>query len=290
MWRQLATGPGKVDIIVTSMRKLRRLRLMLTGVGVVLVVFGLAQASASSANISHAYRSNSSIKNGSLVSLDSSRSDYIVPANVNNGAQLLGVAVVASDSLIAVNVAPGTVQVATTGIASTLVSTLNGNIGVGDQVAVSPFNGVGMKASPGSRVIGLAQTAFNGGTSGATTEVVRTKDGQSRSVRVGYLRLNISIGTDATVLTTNTNSLQKAVQNVTGHNVPTARIIISLTVAIIALLALITLIYASIYGSIVSIGRNPLAKYAVFRTLGSVLGLALLTAVVSGLTIYFLLR
>ncbi len=53
------------------------------------------------------------------------------------------------------------------------------------------------------------------------------------------------------------------------------------------MLALITLIYASIYGSIVSIGRNPLAKYAVFRTLGSVLGLAALTAAISCLIIFF---
>jgi len=40
----------------------------------------------------------------------------------------------------------------------------------------------------------------------------------------------------------------------------------------------------------ISIGRNPLAKYAVFRTLGSVLAMAGLTALIAGLTIFFLLR
>jgi hypothetical protein len=254
------------------------------------MAFGLAPAGASSANISHSYGANGTIKNGSIVSLDPNRSSYVVPANVDNGSQLLGVAVADNDSLIAVDATPSTVQVATSGIASTLVSTLNGDIKVGDQVAVSPFNGVGMKAEPGSRVIGLAQTAFNSGTDGATAETVKTKDGRSQGVKVGYLRVNIAIGTNANVLTDNLNSLQKVVQSVTGHTVPTARIIISMAVAIIAMLALITLVYASIYGSIVSIGRNPLAKYAVFRTLGSVLGLALLTAVIASLTIFFLLR
>jgi hypothetical protein len=180
--------------------------------------------------------------------------------------------------------------VATTGTASVLVSTLNGDIKVGDQVAVSPFNGVGMKATSGSKVVGLAQTDFNGGTAGATTDEVTTKDGHAHSVKVGYLRVNIALGTNSSVASGNVNGLQKIVQSITGHTVPTIRIIISLAVAVIALLALITLVYASIYGSIISIGRNPLAKYAVFRTLGSVLGLALLTSVVAGITIFFLLR
>lgn len=255
-----------------------------------LVLLGLAPAGASSANISHSYQASDTIKDGSIVSLDPGRSNYVVPANVNNGSQLLGVAVAGNDSLIAVDATPGAVQVATAGTASTLVSTLNGDIKVGDQVAVSPFNGVGMKAEAGSRVIGLAQTAFSDGTPGAATEVVKTRDGHQHSVKVGYVRLNIAIGTNASVLTNDLNGLQKVVQSFTGRTVPTIRIIISLAVAVIALLALITLVYASIYGSIVSIGRNPLAKYAVFRTLGSVLGLALLTSVIAGLTIFFLLR
>lgn len=272
------------------MRKLRRVRLLLTGAGAALILLGLAPAGASSANISHSYRSNDTIRNGSIVSLDPSQSNYVVPANVSNGSRLLGVAVADNDSLIAVDATPGAVQVATEGSATTLVSTLNGDIKVGDQVAVSPFNGVGMKAAPGSRLIGLAQTAFNGGTPGAVTETVKTKSGQQRTVKVGYLRVNIAIGTNASLVGGDLNSLQRVTQSITGHTVPTARIIISLAVAVVALLALITLVYASIYGSIVSIGRNPLAKYAVFRTLGSVLGLALLTASVSGVIIYFLLR
>ncbi len=257
------------------------------------MLLGLAPVGASSANISHSYQANNSIKDNSIVSLDSNQSGYVVPANVDNGSQLLGVAVAGNNSLIAVNAAPGApgkVQVATTGTVTALVSTLNGDIKVGDLVAVSPFNGVGMKAEPGSRVIGLAQTAFSGGTEGATTEAVKTKDGQRHTVKVGYLRLNIAVGINASALGDNLNGLQRVTQSITGHTVPTARIIISLAVAIIALLALITLVYASIYGSIVSIGRNPLAKYAVFRTLGSVLGLALLTSVIAGLTIFFLLR
>lgn len=269
----------------------RCLRLLATGVGATFIILGLASAAASSANISHSYQATASIPNGSIVSLDPKQSDFVEPANTTNGAQLLGVAVAGSDSLIAVDATPGAVQVATAGNAPVLVSTLSGDIKVGDQVGVSPFDGVGIKALPGSRVIGLAQTAFNGSTEGATAERITDKNGKTSSVQVGYVRINIAIGTNATVLiTANINSLQKLAKTLTGHTVSTERVTISLAVATADLLALITLIYASIYGSIVSIGRNPLAKYAVFRTLGSVLALALLTTVVSGLTIFFLLR
>lgn len=269
----------------------RGLRLFVTGVVIIFAGLGLATAGALSANISRSYQADSKITEGSMVSLDPSRSDYVVPANVNNGSRLLGVAVASGDSLVAFNSSRGTVQVATSGDASVLVSTLNGDISVGDQVAVSPFNGVGMKALRGSRIIGLAQTSFSGDGQGATTTQATDKKGKTTSLKVGLARVSIAIGTNANVLSdADLNSLQKFARSLTGHTVSTARIVISLAVAVVAILTLTTLVYASIYGSVISIGRNPLAKYAVFRTLGSVIGLAALITVVAGLIIFFLLR
>jgi hypothetical protein len=265
--------------------------LLATGVGAALVLLSVAPAGASSANISHSYHAGSNIANGSLVSLDPQRLDYVEPANTDNGTRLVGVAVASNDSLIAIDTTPGAVQVATNGQVITMVSTLGGDINVGDQVGVSPYNGVGIKALPGSRVIGLAQTTFNSHGPGAVTQQITDKNGKTSSVQVGFVRVSIAIGTNASSLTAaNLSGLQKFAKSLTGHIVPTERVAISLGVATVTILALITLIYASIYGSIISIGRNPLAKYAVFLTLGAVLGLASLVTVVSGLTIFFLLR
>ena len=270
------------------------MRLFLIGVATAVIALGLASltpARASSANISRSYRANSAIKDGSIVSLDSGQTGYVVPANVDNGSKLLGVAVASDNSLIAVDAASGKVQVATNGSVITLVSTLNGDIKVGDPIAVSPFNGVGMRASsPGARVIGLAQTAFNGGTSGATDETVTTKDGQKKSVKLGYVRISVGIDVYAASSTANTTGLEKIAETITGHTVPIIRIIISIAVGIVTIFILVTLVYASIYGSIISVGRNPLAKYAVLRTLALVLSLALLTTIIAGLIIFLLLR
>ena len=270
---------------------MREIRLLVGGVGAALLLLGLSPAGASSANISHSYSSSTSIPNGSLVSLDPTQSNYVVPANSDNGQQLLGIAVASNDSLIAVDSTTGQIQVATSGTASTLVSNLDGSIAVGDQISVSPFNGIGMKAEPGSNVIGLAQTAFSSKTAGAVSKQVTNKSGKSTSVVVGYIKLGIAIGTGSSQAADSQSSyLQKFAKSITGHTVSSVRVALSMIIAVVAFLALITLVYASIYGSIISIGRNPLAKFAVFRTLTSVLGMVLLTAVIASLTIFLLLR
>lgn len=267
------------------------MRLLLSGVGLALVVAGLTPAGASSANISRSYQGIGNIVNGSLVSLDAQRSDYVQPANTSNGSRLLGVAVASNDSLLAVDATPGDVQVATSGNASVLVSNVGGDIKVGDQVGVSPFNGVGMKAAIGSRVIGLAQTSFSKDTPAASQQTVVDKDGKRSQIAVGFVRVTIAIGSNANdPQYENLNGLQRFTRSITGRTVSTTRIAISLVVVVVSLLALITLVYASIYSSIISVGRNPLAKYAVFRTLGTVLGMAALTTLVASVTIYFLLR
>lgn len=275
------------------MRKVSGIRLFLGLVGGALIPLGLTPAGASSANISHSYSTTASITAGSLVSLDPLHSNFVLPANTGNGQQLLGVAVDINDSLLAVDASTnaGVVQVATSGTANTLVSTVNGDITVGDQISVSPFNGLGMKAGPGSHVIGLAQTGFDSKSIGTKTEAVTDKSGKSSQVLVGYVKLGIAIGTASTQGSDNQlNELQKAAKAVTGHSVSTARAFISLTVAVVATAALITLIYASIYGGIISIGRNPLAKYAVFRSLASVFGMVAITGLIAGITIFLLLR
>ncbi len=252
----------------------------------------LSPASAASANISHSYSATGNIPNGTIVSLDPQHSGYVELANTSNDSRLLGVALPSDQSLLAVDPNSSKTQVAISGTVDTLVSTVNGNIKVGDQVSVSPFSGVGMEAAPGSRTIGIAQTAFTSSTSQATTERVKDTSGTNQEVKVGYIRLTIAISSKNGGPGTGSqaNFLQKVVKSLTGRTISTIRILLSLAVAIISLISLITLIYASIYGSIISIGRNPLAQSAVFRTLASVMSMAFLTTAIACVTIYYLLR
>jgi len=256
-----------------------------------LLLFGLGAAGAASSSLSRSYGADEAFTTGSLVSLDERRSDFVELADSRNGSRLVGVVVPPDDSLLAVDSAGGKVQVATSGIVNALVSTLGGPIGVGDEVGVSPFSGIGIRATPGSRIIGLAQGEFKEGSKGAIRQSAKDKQGKMNQITVGYVPVSIAIATDGTLSKeAKLNGLQRLVQGMTGRTIPTVRLVIILAIAITALLVLVTLVYAAIYGSIISIGRNPLAKYAVFRTLSVVIGLALLTAGVAGLSIFFLLR
>ena len=255
-----------------------------TGVGPV-----IASAAASSANVSKSYQSTASIPAGSIVSLSQSSQNSIELSNTSNSKRAIGVAVQDDDSLIAVDSGSTTTQVATSGTVTTLVSDVNGSIKVGDQVAISPFDGIGMKSALGERIIGLAQTAFDGTQTGTTTRQVTDKTGATHSIKVGYVQLSVAVGMDDGV-NGGMTGLQRFVRSLTGHQVSTPRIIISLVIAVCTLIALIVLIYSAIYGSIVSIGRNPLAKNAIFRALWHVVWMATITVATALLLMYFLLR
>ncbi|HVW23683.1 MAG TPA: hypothetical protein VHB51_04355 [Candidatus Saccharimonadales bacterium] len=249
-----------------------------------------AFAAAVSPNVSRsfAYQTTQPIPAGSLVSLLKPQGTVVELANVANGARLVGVVVARDDSLLAINPNLGRAQVATSGSANVLVSTLDGDIQAGDSVAVSPLGGLGMDAKPGDRVVGVAQTAFNDKTEGAEVRTVTDTSGHKHKISVGFVVVNIAVGT-APQATANLNGLQKFARSLTGHVVSTARLIIALIIIMLAFGTLITLVYAAIYGGIISIGRNPLAKVPVLRSVREALLMSALIAVLAAVAVFLLL-
>lgn len=249
-------------------------------------------AAAVGANVStsYSYSASSAIPAGSIVSLLPGKNGAVEPANTANTDRMLGVAVKANDSLLAVNPSPNKVQIAVTGTVATLVSSVNGTIAVGDNVTASPFDGIGMKAQQSSHVIGIAQTSLNSSTAGVQTEVVKDLKGREHRIQVGYVRISIAVGNNSSGGQVQANSLQKDVSQLTGHIVPLPRIIISLGIIVVALTSLITLVYSAIYSSIIAVGRNPLAKNSIFRGFAGIILMAVLIAAMSSGAVYYLLR
>jgi hypothetical protein len=267
----------------------RIFRSILTVLALVLLLGGIAYAS----NLSHSYTIDGQAKIGSLISLSNTKANTAVLANSKNSDYLIGVAVSPNDSLLAVdpNSAITSVQVATSGVARTLVSSLNGSIRVGDSISTSPFNGVGMKASSNSRFVGIAQETFDTNTKGTSELTVTNTSGVESKILVGYIKVNIAVGGSNTVATAaQTAGLQAVVKSVTGHEVSLIRAAFIVIIALVATASLVVLTYASVYGGIVSIGRNPLAKFAVMRSVESVLAMAALIAFIAITTIFLLLR
>src|SRR5882757_8634946 len=111
--------------------------------------------------ISQGYKTKSTnISKGALLSLVSSSSTTVEPANSSNATNLLGVA--ADKPLIELSgSSESSTQVVVGGSTDVLVSTINGAVKAGDKITASPVSGIGMKAVEAAQVIGTAQASLD---------------------------------------------------------------------------------------------------------------------------------
>ncbi len=259
-----------------------------------LAAFSLVGGARADSFLTQNYLASQTLATGSLVSL-SADPNVVDPANTANANNLLGV-VASNQSAYVGTQTPGGVQVATSGLEPVLVSTLNGDIKVGDRIAPSPVAGVGAKTTTSSRILGVAQASFNPKTTGA---VVTTLSDGSKKVRasVGLIPvlLNVTYYTAPPVSqpvvkqSTPPAWLEEPAQVVAGHPVGSAK----LWLAAAAFLAVLSLCAAALYGtargSMDSIGRNPLAAQAINRGFGRVaVGAALLLLIGLGIVVVIL--
>ncbi|MFI5240650.1 MAG: hypothetical protein ACHQUB_02990 [Candidatus Saccharimonadia bacterium] len=271
---------------------LRALRNTASGVLVLCALGSIVRAEASQVNISQGYTVSGSVVEGTLVSNDQNAANTVVPANSGNGDSLVGVVVQNSESLLSVNSSGNQTQVATSGVAYALVSTINGDIKAGDRVSASPIDGIGMKADPGTRILGVAQTAI-ASASDLTSLAVKDKNGQPTTVKVGHILVLVDVSFYGNTSGGANSGIPAVLQNISntiaGKPVSTARVIISGLLLIIALVISVSLVYSAVRNSIVSIGRNPLSQPAVRKGLAQVLVFVGVILLVTLISIYFIL-
>lgn len=265
----------------------------LFAVGVVLAVVVIAQMNVfASSDLSRSFSSTEKIEPGSLVSIDQPKEGYVIGANSNNAEQLVGIAVLSDNSLLAVNSSESKAQIAISGQATALVSDLNGDIKPGDMIAVTPFTGIGAKALPGSRVVGVAQASFNSTSKSAKKITVTDTKGKSRQLSIGAVPVVISVGTMATTneTTGNTTGLQGLATNIAGRPVSLLRVAICLIIGLAAIISLVVVVNSTIRNGISAVARNPLAKPAIFDSMAQVMVMVAFIAVVSIVLMYAVLR
>lgn len=254
--------------------KLRRTVGILAGAVMALILVApVAQAS-----LSQGFATTSPIATGSLVSLDEKSSGAVVTADTTNVGRLFGVVVPPSSASISLGgTGSGQVQVVTSGTANVLVTTAGGDIKVGDYITISSIAGVGQKVGEGStRVVGTAQTDFNGTGEGVTKRTIEV-DGANREVAIGQIPVVISVSsytaTDGKQKYVVPNWLQNLSNTLAGKAVSPIRVIIAGLILIVSLISITVLLYSAVRNSIISIGRNPLSRSAVFKGLLQVLAI-----------------
>jgi hypothetical protein len=224
---------------------------------VVLLAPGLTGAREDVTTIAKTYAIQGEHASGDLVSFDRSTQAFTL-ARVVGDPNLFGVVVV--DPLVVLRTTASGTPVMNTGEARVNVTTINGGIAAGDYVTSSTVPGKGEKSTrSGDTVIGVALEPFPSLNSGVSVR----EDGPVYS---GAINVLLSIGPRPS----NTGGTLGAPgipgRSVTGLNTPVANILKYL----LATLVVVGSIYvafrnfgSNLRDSIISVGRNPLAKPAI---------------------------
>jgi len=232
--------------------------------------------------------SETNLTPGALMSLKLGNNSTVELANSDRVSRLIGV--VGSNSLIEFGGESGSIQVVTSGVTQALVSDANGPINAGDKITASPIDGIGMKTTDNSQIVGTAQVAMN--TATARTRTVQGKDGSQITVHIGLVQIQVGV---TFYVTPNSQVsflpafLQDFANTVSGKEVSPVRVIIAALILLLAFLSIAVLLYSTVRSSIISIGRNPLSEKAVRKSIIqigiTVAGILLLTLI----TIYLIL-
>ncbi len=219
-----------------------------------------------SAAISQGYSAAQKLQPDTLVAINPG-TNQVQAADTTNSNSLLGVVVGNTAASLAINAASNQLQVATTGGTDLFVTDLNGPIKVGDQIAPSPIKGVGMEATQNGKVVGVAQAGFNG-SHAVKTVTITNKAGQKQQVHIGVIPVMVQVVYfTAPSMSVVPSFLQQFADTVAGKPVAAARLLIVGLILAGAILLVAIVLFSAVRGSIVSIGRNPLAKQSIYRGL-----------------------
>jgi hypothetical protein len=241
--------------------------------------------------ISQGYTTDSALASGAIVSLKKDSITDVTSATVSNASSILGVVIGDGNSQLSISSeGKDQVQIATSGVEQVLVSDINGSIGAGDQITASPISGVGMKATASAKVVGVAQDKFPNST--AIKQDYKDKSGQAHSAKLGQVAVLVNVAyyykqPDKTIIPSTIQNLANALAGKTVNALP---ILLSVGIFIVTLIVVVSIIYALIHSSIISVGRNPMSQSAVYRNVIQLSLLVVIILAVSIIAIYMVLR
>lgn len=250
------------------------------------ITYAASSPTSSTTAISQSYlTSSSSIIQGELVSLVTTGSNVVVPATPGNAVSLVGIA--ADKPVLELsNTGKSSIQVATSGSMTVLVSDANGPVKAGDKITASPIAGIGMRAIGSGEIVGTAQKSLSSITT--VTEEATGTNGQRLTYHVGLLPIAINVVYYSAVSSSGSVSayvppfLQNLANSVVGKSVSPVRVLIATVALLLGFFAVIVMLYAAIRSSVISLGRNPLAEDALRRGMADIIIGAVAVLIITG--------
>ncbi|HEX4774698.1 MAG TPA: hypothetical protein VH234_04225 [Candidatus Saccharimonadales bacterium] len=241
-----------------------------------------SQPSDISGQVPQTYSATSKVLPGMLVELKDANT--VQPLTAKDVKKMLGVVIPTAQAAVILSpqLAPsGQALVATTGRNQMLVSTQDGPIKSGDFLTISALDGVAMKASDAqAEIIGRATTAFDGKHGVLGTVSLKSSKGN----------VSVNIGSVVTDLELKQNPLQQkavsylpqfvvnAAVGIAQKPVASGRIYLGVILMFITLFIVSNMLYSGVRSGMVAIGRNPLSRKSIIRSLAQ--------TVIAGLIIF----
>lgn len=262
------------------------INLLVIGLVLSLQIFGSV---ALASTITEGYRASTDMVSGTVVSLTKSNANTVEKTTTNNDILLAGVVVGSQDSLLNVQPAGSQVRVAINGEVSLQVSTVNGNIKSGDRLIASPLEGIAADdypPAPGAKYIAIAEENFTTTSSSAQKTSVSLNNGSIKDVYIGVIKAKMLLGDRTSDTSQSKNLLITLGKQLSGKNVTLAQVLAAAAVFITTIILSGLVLYGSVRGTFVSLGRNPLSKDSILTGLMRVIVIAILVLAV-GVTVSY---
>jgi len=249
----------------------------------VIAIIALAKTSLADSFV-QSFNSQGSIGIGWVVAIDKKSPQTVEAAPASDSTQMYGVVVDPSLAAVAIQNNGQQVFVANSGSYQVLVSSDEGAIKIGDYISMSNINGIAAKASPlENAVLGRALTSFDG-----KTGVITSAGGSS----IGRITIDIEPGRNP--LSRDSVAVPSALRtlgdSIAGKTVTALRIYSALAVFLMTAIIAACLLWIGIRSGMIAIGRNPLSKHSILRSLAEVIIIAVLIFIAGLLAVYLLLR
>jgi hypothetical protein len=272
------------------MTKHKRILATLLVSALALVIPAIA-GQAAAQDVTQGYDAAESLQNGMLVRLKSGASDTVEGLTQEHETSMLGVVVASSESPVSLS-DPNKPQVfvASFGKYAVLVSTQNGSIKAGDLLTISAIKGVAMKADNRHQVIiGKALQGFSEGANAEShTAIAGTQ------IALGRVPVDIAISHNpfyaGDSIAGVPTFLARAAQVVTNKPITALRLYAGLGILLLTLSVAGFILYAGVRTAVSSVGRNPLAKGAIWRSMISVTLVSLIVVSIGLVAVYLLLK
>jgi hypothetical protein len=262
--------------------------------GLVMLLFMALSSPLSAQSVTQGYSTDSVLQRGTVVSLGNEDTTKVVPTTRLNQDRIHGVVVAPNDASLTLSGETEKTFVATIGRFDALVSTEGGAIQAGDFLSISSLTGIAKKSSDlDPYTVGKAIEVFDGTNNPLSTATLNDSLGNTQQVAIGRILIDIGVGPNPLlrpVDTTLPEFLKEATEAIAGKEVSPVRVYIGIVIILAAAGVSGSLLYSGVKSSVISVGRNPLSKKSISKSLFQIILTSIIIFLIGLFGVYLLLR